>query len=226
MRVLPLFLLFLAFSCQPPSLPLGLPDTAYFPLQTGQYRLYAVTEQTYKVGQAMSTRTYAWRETTGTGFRTLAGDTAYTLTYAHRNDNTRSWQIDSMGTAQRTGADVRLSLGGQTVVKLVFPAFDDQRWNGNRFNARGPDEFRLQRCHQPFRTDSKAVDRTLTVVQQNDSTLVSQDKRVEVYAYQIGLLYAERQQLRFCATDPGCGQPAAIAYGIRQFIRLTDYGKE
>jgi len=221
---LPLLLLFT--SCQAPPLPATLPDAGYFPLQSGQYRVYDVTEYQYKAGQPPTTRQYAWRETTGAPFQTLAGDTAYTLTYAHRTNNTIPWQIDSMGVARQTPFETLLTLGGLTVVKLAFPAYDDQRWNGNRFNALGPDEFRLQRCHLPFRTDNRTIDRSLTVIQQNDSTLVSQDKRVEVYGYRIGLVYAERQQLRFCTTDPGCTQPAAILYGIRQFIRLTDYGKD
>ncbi len=224
MRPLYLFLL-LGVSCQAPPLPATLPDADYFPLQPGQYRVYEVTEQRYTAGQSPTTRQYAWRETTGAAFRTLAGDTAYAFTYAHKTEN-GNWQIDSLGMAQRTGSDARVTVGGQTVVKLAFPAYDDQRWNGNRFNALGPDEFRLQRCHQTFRTDNKTIDRSLTVIQQNDSTLVSQDKRVEVYGYQIGLVYAERQQLRFCATNPGCTQPADILYGIRQFVRLTDYGKD
>ena len=225
MRSLLLFLL-LCLSCQLSPLLTTLPDAGYFPLQTGQYRIYAVTEQHYRIGQSATTRQYDRRETTGAPFLTLAGDSAYILTYAHRTESIAPWQIDSMGTARQTPTEALLTSGGQTVVKLAFPAFDNQRWNGNRFNILGPDEFRLQRCHQPFNIDNKAFERTLTVVQQNDSTLVSQDKRVEVYGYQIGLVYAERQQLRFCANDPGCTQPAAILYGIRQFIRLTDYGKE
>lgn len=220
------FFLLLIVSCQAPPLPATLPDADYFPLQTGQYRVYSVTEQLYKAGQPSSTRTYLWRETTGAAFRTLAGDTAYALTYAHRSNSSLPWQIDSVGTAWKTEREALLTSGGQTVVKLAFPAFDDQRWNGNRFNALGPDEFQLQHCHLPFRTDTKAFDRSVTVIQQNDSTLVSQDKRLDVYGYQIGLVYAERQQVRFCTTDPGCNQSGAILYGIRQFIRLTEHGKD
>lgn len=223
----PFLLLFsLLASCQAPPLPATLPDADYFPLQPGQYRVYAVTEQRYTPGYPSTTRQYAWRETTGAAFQTLTGDTAYTLTYAHRTSNALPWQIDSMGMARQTSLETLITSGGQTVVKLAFPAFDDHRWNGNRFNTLGPDEFRLQRCHLPFRTDSKTIDRSLTVIQQNDSTLVSQDKRVEVYGYRIGLVYAERQQVRFCATNPGCTQPTAILHGTRQFIRLTDYGKD
>jgi len=225
MRPLYFFLLLLV-SCQAPPLPASLPDADYFPLQTGQYRVYSVTEQLYKAGQSSTTRAYLWRETTGAAFQTLAGDTAYTLTYAHRANSSLPWQIDSIGMAWKTEREALLTSGGQTVVKLAFPAFDDQRWNGNRFNVLGPDEFRLQHCHLPFRIDTKAFDRSVTVIQQNDSTLVSQDKRLEVYGYQIGLVYAERQQVRFCTTDPGCNQSGAILYGIRQFIRLTEHGKD
>lgn len=226
MRFLPYLVVIALFSCEPPPPLAALPDADYFPVQMGKYRIYNVTEALYRLGQSATTRHYWLREQTGESFRTLAGDTAYVITYAHRFDNKDSWVIDSMGTVQQSAAECLLTVGSRTVVKLAFPAFDGQRWNGNRYNALGNDEFRLQHCHLPFRINQETIDRTVTVVEQNDSTLVSQDKRVAVYGYQIGLVYAERQQLRFCATDPGCGQPTAIAYGIRQFIRLTEYGHQ
>jgi hypothetical protein len=219
-----LLFLLLLFSCQPS--PDVLPDAQYFPLQTGQYRTYAVTEQRYQPGMTPTVRQYNLRETVGLPFSSLVGETAYPITYAHQTDGGSLWLTDSIGMARMTEAEALLTTGSQTVVKLALPLFEGQRWNGNRYNERGNDEFRVQQAHEPFRMGNQTFDRTLTVVQQNDSTLVGQDKRLEVYAYGVGLIYAERQQLRFCTNPGGCGGTAGIAYGIRQFKRLTEYGNQ
>lgn len=219
--LLPVLLLLL--SCKPTEDVL--PDVGYFPLETGQYRTYAVTEQRFQPGMAPTLRQYTLRETVGSSFLTLTGETAYPINYAHQTDG-GVWLTDSTGMARMTEAEALLTTGSQTVVKLAFPLFEGQRWDGNRYNDRGNDEFRVQQVHVPFRIGNQTFDRTLTVVQQNDSTLVGQDKRLEVYAYGVGLIYAERQQLRFCGNNPDCGQPAAVAYGSRQFKRLTEYGNQ
>ncbi|TAE23380.1 MAG: hypothetical protein EAZ91_22205 [Cytophagales bacterium] len=222
-----LYLLLLALTtCTPPDQLAVLPDTDYVPVQPGQYRVYTVTEQRFGPGGVSATRQYTRRETLGLPFRTLTGNMAYPLTYAHQSATSPIWITDSLGTVEQTPTEYWLTTGSRTTVQLTFPLFDGQRWDGNRYNALGPDEFLLQRCHQPFRTDTKTYDRTMTVVQQNDSTLVGQDKRIAVYAYQIGLVYAERQQVRYCANSPGCGRPTAIAYGIRQFVRLLEHGNQ
>ncbi|WP_019987020.1 hypothetical protein [Rudanella lutea] len=218
--------LVLLASCRPDPAPTALPDSSYFPLQAGSFRVYSVTEHLYRPGQVLLTRQYQWRHTTGAPFLGLSGNNTYPITYAHRLNSDSEWHTDSVGATQLTAAEALLTHGGQTTVTLAFPVANGTRWNGNRYRNDPPDEFVMQQCHTPFRTGEKDFARTLTVIQQNDSTLVSQDKRIEVYAQGAGLVYAERQQVRYCAAESGCGSPTAIKSGIRQFIRLTDYGNK
>ena len=79
---------------------------------------------------------------------------------------------------------------------------------------------------QPFRVLTKLFNDTATVVAQDDSTLVSQEKRLAVYAREVGLVYKERTSLQFCTATQACVGKNQIDYGTRQIYRIQTYGKE
>ena len=51
--------------CQLPVMETGVPDTAYFPLETGRYIVYEVDEQQYFQNAAPVHRTYQVKELIG-----------------------------------------------------------------------------------------------------------------------------------------------------------------
>ncbi len=73
-------------------------------------------------------------------------------------------------------------------MKLAFPLVNRSRWNGNLFNQFAEDTYELRSLNQPFSVGTQTFAQTATVFQQNDSTLVSQDRRIEVYARQAVLV--------------------------------------
>lgn len=109
---------------------------------------------------------------------------------------------------------------------MLFPISNGLTWNGNRHNIIGSDEYEIRNAGQPFRVLAKSFNETVTVVAQDDSTLVSQEKRMAVYARQVGLIYKERTYRQFCTTSSACIGKNQIDYGIRQVYRIQTYGKE
>jgi hypothetical protein len=71
---------------------------------------------------------------------------------------------------------------GQEYVKMMFLPSEKLAWNGNIYNNLGEDEYVLKNVNKVFQLGETTFDRAVTVVQQNDSTLVKQDKRIETYA--------------------------------------------
>lgn len=71
---------------------------------------------------------------------------------------------------------------GQEYVKMTFLPSEKLAWNGNIYNNLGEDEYVLKNVNKVFQLGETTFDRAVTVVQQNDSTLVKQDKRIETYA--------------------------------------------
>ena len=196
------------------------------PLATGNYSIYDVTEQRFSLTAPPATSTYQVKETTGPAYTDITRQTAYRLQRFRRADARAPWQPDSVWTARTDGRQLVRTENGADFVKLTFPLANRSRWNGNRLNRFAEDFYELQRVDEPFRVGNQTFAQTATVVQQNDSTLVSQDRRVEVYARLVGLVYKEVIYLQFCSSAPTCVGKAQIDFGTRRYYRLNSYGTE
>lgn len=201
-------------------------DYEYFPLESGQYSIYAVQEDQYVLQAAPIQRNYQIKEVVGSAYTDVAGQTAYRLIRYRRATDNQPWQADSVWSTRLVTNEAIRTENGQDFVSLLFPISGGSSWNGNRYNTFGPDEYEIRNAGQPFRVLEKSFNETVTVVAQDDSTLVSQEKRIAVYARQIGLIYKERTYRKFCTTNSGCIGKNQIDYGTRQVYRIQTYGKE
>ncbi|GAB3781920.1 hypothetical protein GCM10028818_36720 [Spirosoma horti] len=216
----------LVSGCQSATTEPASSDLAYFPLETGQFYIYTVQEDQYPLQGAPMQRNYQIKEVVGAPYTDVAGQTAYRLTRYRRVTDNQPWQADSVWSARLVTNEAIRTENGQDFVSLLFPISNGSSWNGNRYNTFGPDEYEVRNAGQPFRVLEKSFNETVTVVAQDDSTLVSQEKRVAVYARQVGLIYKERTYRRFCITSSGCIGKNQIDYGTRQVYRIQTYGKE
>ena len=198
----------------------------YVPLVTGHFVVYDVTEQRFSLTAAPVTSTYQLKETVGASYTDVTGQPAFRLQRFRRANAQAIWQTDSLWTAR---IDSRMAIrteNGADFVKLIFPSVERSRWNGNQFNQYGEDTYELRNVNQPYSVGNQAFTETVTILQQNDSTLVSQDRRMEVYARQIGIVYKETTQLQFCSSNPACVGKAQIDFGVRRYVRVASYGME
>jgi hypothetical protein len=223
--VLTFWFSFLFHSCQP-LLTAESSDYDYFPLESGRYIIYDVQEQQYALNAAHTLRSYQLKEVTGSVYSDVTGQPAYRLLRYRRSTQTQPWQADSIWSARMVNNEAIRTENGLDFVKLIVPVRDQLSWNGNRYNIRGQDDYIVRNSKQPYRVFDKQFNETVTVVEQNDSTLVSQDKRIDVYAKGIGLIYKERVQVQFCSSSPACIGTYQIEYGIRQIYRINAYGKD
>ncbi len=225
-----LLLIVLSFAgCQSVDSGAVSPGYDYFPLETGRYIIYDVMEHQYSLRVAPTQRAYQLKEIVGPAYTDVLGQPAYRLLRYRRLTDSQPWQTDSVWSARRAGNEAIRTENGLDFVKLLFPIGDRLRWNGNRYNAAGPDAYEARNSGQPYRVSDKQFSETVTVVAQQDSTRLSQDKRIEVYARQVGLIYKERVQLQFCTTGSGtqtCTGNNQIDYGIRQIYRIRSFGSE
>ncbi|GAB3318877.1 hypothetical protein GCM10027299_10950 [Larkinella ripae] len=198
----------------------------YQPLEPGHYWIYDVSEQRFSLNGAPTTQTYQLREIITHAYTAITEETLYRVERHRRASDSQPWQPDSVGSLQIREDQLIKTENNRSYVKLVFPVIDQFQWNGNAFNANGEDLYQVKNAGKPYAVLNQPFTETATVVQQNDSTLVSQDKRLEVYARQVGLIYKETVQLQFCSSTPACIGKAQIDYGFRRYLRLRSYGKE
>lgn len=202
----------------------------YQPLEKGNFWIYDVTEQQFSLNGSATTKTYQVRETITNSYADPASDEptgtpVFRIERHRRTNDSQAWQPDSVSSIRITNSQLVKNENNRSFVKLVFPLIDRFEWNGNAFNSAGEDLYQLKNTGMPYNVLNQSFAETATIVQQNDSTLVSQDKRVEVYARKVGLIYKEKVQLQYCSSTPSCVGKAQIDYGIRQYFRLRSYGK-
>ncbi len=224
MRYLLLFSLLWLLSCQREPVADTGPGYDYAPIETGRYCVYDVSEQQYALNATPVQRAYQIKEIIGTPYTDAAGQTTYRLLRYRRPSPATDWQLDSIWAVQRTNTELRRTENGQPFVLVLFPVRDRLQWNGNRYNALGEETYELRNVGQPYRVSDTTFDQTLTVLGQNDSTLVSQTRRLTVFARQVGIVYRERVQLQYCSSTPTCVGTNQIDYGFRQVYRLRQYG--
>ncbi|WP_138991444.1 hypothetical protein [Larkinella sp. C7] len=217
-------------ACQPSTTEPIASGYDYQPLEKGNYWIYEVTEQQFALNGSSTTQTYQLRETITHSYADAAnadptGSATFRVERHRRLNDSQAWQPDSVSSIRITDSQLIKTENNRSYVKLVFPLIDLFQWNGNAFNTDGEDLYQLKNTAKPFSVLSKPFPETATIVQQNDSTLVSQDKRLEIYARGVGLIYKEKVQLQFCSSTPSCVGKAQIDYGIRQYFRLRAYGK-
>ncbi|GAB4015944.1 hypothetical protein [Spirosoma koreense] len=217
---------FVCFRCQSSTTEPVTIDSSYFPLETGRYIIYDVQEQQYRLNAAPTERTYQLKEQIGEAYSDVEGQQSYRLMRYRRAKETEPWQADSVWSVRLFHDEAIRAENGKDFVKLVFPVMNRLSWNGNQRNGADRDDYELRNVGQVYYVLDKPFDQTATVVAQDDSTLTAQDRRLEVYARQIGLIYKERTQLQFCTATPACLGHSQIDYGIRQVYRIRTYGKE
>ncbi|MES2732918.1 MAG: hypothetical protein V4714_14280, partial [Bacteroidota bacterium] len=110
-------------------------------------------------------------------------------------------------------------------IKIIFPLREGLKWNGNVFNSRAADDYQMKNVGKRYSVDSQLFEETLTVVQHNDSSLVNQDKRVEVYARNIGLIYQEKIVVQFCS-DENCLGKGKVDFGSKRSQKIIGNGTE
>lgn len=205
------------------ELPSG---TAFFPAEIGRYIEYDVLEEEYSPGKSAVIRQYQWKEVMAERYTDPTGQPVYRIERFRRTADGQRWGADSTITLRLAADHAVRNENGKDYVKMVFPPSENKRWNGNLYNTGGEDSYELKRVNKAYIVANKTFDRTVTVMQQEDSTLVNQDKRVEVYASGVGLVYREMVQLQFCSSAPTCVGKAQIDFGIRRYVRFKNAGKE
>ena len=192
----------------------------------GRFVEYEVSEEEVTLGRPATLRQYQLREVIAERYTDPTGQIAYRIARFRRNLDGQRWEPDSTITLRLKIDHAVRNENGRDFVKMLFPAVEKVSWNGNIYNNLGEDSYELKSVNKSLKVGGTTFDRTATVVQQNDSTLVNQDKRVEIYAADVGLIYRERVNVQFCSSTSACVGKAQVDFGTRQYIRYKNAGKE
>ena len=202
-------------------------DTDYVPVESGRYWVYAVQDERYSLTEAPVISTYFVKEAIGELLSTTPNSQTYKLIRAKRSQPTTSWKVDSVWTIQRWPDKLIRAENSVTYVKLRFPIVGGAVWNQNEYNTLPTAVYGYNKVGESYSLPSKKYDNTIQVSsRQNDSTAISLNRRIDVYAYQTGLIFKENTALAYCQSTPACIGKGQIASGYRQQWTLVENGKE
>lgn len=220
--------IFLFFACETDSLQ---PDKSgwgyeYYPLETNSYRIYSVRQIDYSLSRETDTSDYQLKEVAADSFLSLSNEYSFFLKRFIKDPIGEEWILDSVWTVEKNAERVVATENNMPYIKMVFPAREGKQWDGNRMNVLGEQEYTMNRVGAETVLTSGRFDQTINVLQwDNPDTILVREKAFEIYAKNIGLIYKETVQLKYCA-EMECIGEGIIESGKKYKQELVDYGKE
>jgi hypothetical protein len=207
-----------------------LSDTDYFPLQKGFYQVYAVHERNYQVQAEIENSVYQLKTEVVDSFANQEDGYTYTIHRSKRSTANDPWEFQQVWSVRLNAANVVVSEENVPFVKIVFPAIQNRQWDGNALNSLPADAYTLATTGKSYQLESGVVTGEYIQVVQEDSfdRILSLNKRLEVYARNIGLIYREITDLVYCSDEDNCpGQVGqqVIDSGTIYVQTLIEYGQ-
>lgn len=107
--------------------------------------------------------------------------------YQRKNENDE-WKILKIYTANLNKTRAEITEDNIRLIKLIFPTEKNKTWDGNAFNSLKPETWRITEVHKALQINSNNFDSTLTVLHSNETNLINEDIRYEIYATHVGLI--------------------------------------
>lgn len=200
-------------------------DNEYFPLQTGFFQIYEVTETVYSEINPTEFLEYELKTEAVDSFANLEGGYTFVIHRSTRSTENDTWQFQEAWSARTNAYQAVLTEGNISYVRIAFPAIKNKEWNGNALNALEMDSYLLESVGKPFdlSTDLEFND-ALVINQEDKLNELKRDEREEVYARNVGLIYKKSVVLNYC-DDSDCFGQQEINDGTEYIQVLKEYGQ-
>lgn len=220
------FLLLVACDTGEEPIPALDPDTgkSYFFLVENKYREYNVREIRYSAVNISDTLNYQLREEVKGSFVNNQGEVSRIIHRLTRANSSQPWALDSVWTARLEKDRVVSIENNNSIVKMVFPAQANRVWDGNIYNTKPVDQFKILNIGVATNlavNEDLEVTQTMTIEHENDEDGITfKDMRREIYADSIGLISKLYNVVKICSR-PECLGQGLIESG--RFYRETIY---
>ena len=215
------FLITVTFSCSKDRFPNQQSAFEYFPLVLGKAKEYDVERTTYSLSSLPEKQRFITRQLVIDTFKMPDNQVAYKIEHFAQN-NRAEWKLDSVSAAWQTSDKTTTRENGQTVINMIYPLSNGLEWNGNSFNNNGASFWRVTNLGKSFQTKFSIFQNTVTIIRQDDSTFLSRNTYIEVYALNVGLIRREKSFLKYCG-DPDCLGKGIINYGWKELSSIRNY---
>ena len=164
--------------------------TQYFPLKLGSTWIYKVDSIAYDDNgptQAIDTFYYQYKEEITEVQTDDSGQPLYVVGRFFRQHDSDTWQQVRNYAAQIIDNKAQRVEENTRYVKLVFPLKSRNTWNGNMFNSKGSQIYKLIDFEYPYTLQSSTY-KSVKVEQANTLNFIEEIKRYERFAENIGMV--------------------------------------
>ncbi len=196
----------------------------YYPLDLGRYQIYQVEETVYSAGQKNPVIT-SWQEKDEVDriSATKEFETTYIIARYRRNLATDYWQKVKEYTVTKSPDKILTNIDNQTIFSLVFPPDSRIKWNGNLYNNLDAQDYQYTNIDKALTLDKLTFDKTLTVVERRDTSIINRYVGVKIYALGTGLISDEQTAYEYCQDD-GCIGSGTIESGTHKTRKIIESG--
>ncbi len=191
-------------------------DYSYYPLKTGNYIIYDVTE--INIDKAIGiydTTKYQLKEYVESKFTGSNGKTQYRIERYKRKNDTIPWTISDVWAIYFLDNKLVKVEENIPIIKINFPVKKDKSWDGNKLNTLDSTLFTITDINIPDTVNSICFDSVLTVTISDNESLINKKLIYNKYAKNIGLIYKVNIDIN---SQPDNGNPIDITIPIEERI--------
>lgn len=164
----------------------------YYPVNTGSIWVYDVDSISYDNNTGVTkidTITYQYKELISSTFKDISGNKAQLLNRFYRANDSDSWSQANTWTVLVTNEKAERVEENIRFVKIVFPVVVNKRWNGNMYNTKESEQYRIMYTNRRENYGGVFYNNTMMVQQARELNAVDEILKQEIYAQNIGLVY-------------------------------------
>lgn len=190
----------------------------YFPVKLGHWVIYDVDSIVYDdFYEEVDTFHYQIKEVVESKFTDNSGNKAFRLERYTRSQPNDKWNINNVWTVRRLASRAEKVEENLRYIKLVFPPKVNKTWDGNAYNIKPEQTYRITNVHQQKTINDMLLDSVVDVLQKEfTETLISKEYEIEMYAKNIGLVYKEYINLKKEIDG-------TITSGVKYKYKVVDY---
>lgn len=176
---------------------------SYIPSLVGSYIIYNVVDTTFNIGKVVIPAVYQLKIRVAEKMNTSSVLEKYTLERYKRTSPADSWQLDSIWFREYTNDKLLLEYElNIPYVKMPTPLKSSSVWNGNQFNTKDAEIYKIRSFEKPYFLVDSMFPNTVKVVQNDDFfDALGYTNKYEVYAKGLGLLYKYDAKYNYSSLD-------------------------
>lgn len=196
----------------------------YFPLEVGRYQIYNVKETIYSAGQKDPViHSYQEKDEIERMSTDADGISTYIFSRSTRNTASDYWQKVKEFSAREYPDKILTTIDNQTFFSLIFPIDSKVTWNGNTYNNLEAENYHYLDINKPLTLDTLIFDKTLTVLERKDTSIIDRFVGIKQYGLGVGLISDDQIAYEYCQNEECIGSET-IESGTHKTRTIVEFG--